>query len=154
MANLNKDIRDILENLIKLNADRIEGYTRAQEDTENPELKRLFSFYSDQSHHFKAELNSEMINYGGLIPPENTFLGQIHKVWLDLKASMTSPNTGSILDSCEFGENAIIQEYDKLLTSEEVILPIELRHVIARQQQDIKVACERIHSLRQVEKIN
>ena len=152
MADLNKEIQHILENLIKLNNDRIEAYSRAIEDTDNPELAELFGYYADQSRQFKAELNSEMINYGGLIPTDTTLMGQIHRAWLDLKAAVSTPDSRAILNSCEFGENSIIREYDKLLLSEEVVIPIELRHVMARQQQEMKAACERIHALREVEK--
>ncbi|HEV7350512.1 PA2169 family four-helix-bundle protein [Telluribacter sp.] len=141
-----------LNNLIKLHYDRTEGYEHAIGDTKDADLKSLFDTYANQSREFKAELSSEMKKYGGEIPSDNKFLGDIHKAWMDLKAAVTSNSRESVLSSCEFGEQTILGAYEDVLKYDEddTRIPMALRTVLQKQYETIKSAYNRIRQLHSV----
>jgi uncharacterized protein (TIGR02284 family) len=63
----NKKEVDILNNLLTINNDRIEGYETAAKETEEQDLKSLFSQFSVTSTKCKQELANEVNRLGG--PP-------------------------------------------------------------------------------------
>ncbi|MFV5690363.1 DUF2383 domain-containing protein [Flavobacterium sp. ZT3R25] len=56
---------DVLNTLIEINNDRIEGYKTALEETEESDLKALFSQLMKTSQNCKMELVSEVQKLGG-----------------------------------------------------------------------------------------
>ena len=56
---------EILNDLIIINNDRFQGYQKAIEQVEDNDLKDFFSFYSNQSKRYNAELRS-----GGTVSEE------------------------------------------------------------------------------------
>ncbi|GAB3172398.1 ferritin-like domain-containing protein [Telluribacter humicola] len=141
-----------LNNLIKLHYDRIEGYERAKDDTKDADLKSLFTTYANQSREFKNELSSEMVKYGGEVPDDNKFLGDLHKAWMDLKAAITKNDRESVLSSCEFGEQTIVGAYEDVLKYDEddTRIPMALRTVLQKQYETIKSAYSRIRQLHSI----
>ncbi|GAB2776284.1 hypothetical protein GCM10027275_19300 [Rhabdobacter roseus] len=149
MENSVEKAQDALENLIKLHYDRIQGYEHALEDTKDADLKALFSHNADQSRQFRAELSAEMDKYGGEVPKDNKFLGDIHKAWMDFKAAITNKDRESVLSSCEFGEQTILGAYDDVLKYDEddVQIPTSLRTLLQNQHTVIKSAYSQISLL-------
>jgi uncharacterized protein (TIGR02284 family) len=146
MEDRREKARDELKTLIKLHYDRIQGYEHAKDDTDDADLKALFSFYIQQSSQFRADLNAEMVKYGGEMPKDNTFLGDIHQAWMDLKASLTSNDREAVLSSCEFGEQTIVGAYEDVLKYDEsdTRLPDELERILNRQLEELRSAKNRI----------
>ena len=66
----NKTI-EVLNTLITINNDRIEGYETAAKETEEQDLKTLFAQFSSTSQRCKLELNNEVNKLGGT-PAEGT----------------------------------------------------------------------------------
>jgi uncharacterized protein (TIGR02284 family) len=149
MEDKKEKARDVLKGLIKLHYDRIQGYEHAKDDTDDADLKSLFTFYIQQSGQFRADLNAEMVKYGGEMPKDNTFLGDIHQAWMDLKAAITSNDRESVLSSCEFGEQTIVGAYEDVLKYDEsdTRIPAELEQVLNRQLEELRSAKKRISVL-------
>lgn len=106
---------DILNNLIVLNNDRIDGYKAAFSETYKEELRDLFTTLQQTSLHCKGELEGEVKRMSGL-PEEGTMiLGKLHRGWMDIKAAITGSDSDAILDSCEYGERTIIKAYQDAL---------------------------------------
>ena len=47
----NKEITSCLNKLIEINNDRVEGYDKASKETDDSDLKSLFSKFSSQKQH-------------------------------------------------------------------------------------------------------
>lgn len=141
--------QDVLEKLSKLHYDRIQGYDRAKEDTKDADLLALFSFYEQQSRQFKSDLNSEITKYGGEVPDGNSFLGEIHQAWMDLKAAVTGKDRDSVLSSCEFGEQTIVGAYEDALKydNDDTRLPDALESTLRKQLEELRSAKSRIAAL-------
>lgn len=104
-----------LNSLIILNNDRIEGYKTANEETKETDLKMLFSNLMQTSVDNHRELVAEVKKLGGT-PDEGTRItGKFFRVWMDVKAAFTGNDRKTILDSCEYGEDVILEAYKNVL---------------------------------------
>jgi uncharacterized protein (TIGR02284 family) len=107
---------DVLNNLIEINNDRIEGYETASKETEENDLKILFAGFITTSQKCKQQLVQQVLILGGK-PEEGTrTTGKFFRVWMDVKAALTKKDRKAILKSCEFGEDKAIETYEKALS--------------------------------------
>jgi uncharacterized protein (TIGR02284 family) len=139
---------EVLNDLVQINNDRIEGYQRALKDLKDNEadLKSLFTTLIGDSHRYKLELGTEIAALGKDIETGTTTSGTIHRTWLDVKAAFTAHDTHDILEECEFGEDAILKAYKQALDEE--YLPAYLRQLITRQRDELLDAHDEIKALR------
>lgn len=138
----------ILNDLIQINNDRIEGYQRASKDLQDgdTELKSFFTRLIGQSQGYKLALGTEVSAFGKDIETGTTTSGKIHRVWLDVKAAFTGHDTHNVLEECEFGEDAILKAYRTALEDEN--LPGYLRETISQQESELLDAHDEIKALR------
>ncbi len=139
---------DILNDLIQINNDRIEGYQRALKETapEDADLKPLFTRLIGESHMFKMELGTEVQALGEDMATGTTNSGKIYRAWMDVKAVFTGHDRKAVLSNCERGEDAAKAAYKEALEDEE--LPSFLREIVSRQQQILLTAHNEIKALR------
>jgi uncharacterized protein (TIGR02284 family) len=139
---------DVLNTLIVINNDRIEGYQTASEETEEGDLKDLFHSLIRTSQKNKAELIVEMHKLGGT-PEEGTkTTGKIYRAWMDLKALVTGGERVSILNSCEYGEGVAIDTYVDALDDNLEDLTAEQQMMLQAQCKDLKADRETVIGLR------
>jgi uncharacterized protein (TIGR02284 family) len=138
----NKEIIDILNSLIEINNDRIEGYEKASKETDEADLKDLFGRLASTSRACKLELVSEVRQLGGE-PEEGTRTsGKFFRAWMDVKAALTGRDRKAILNSCEYGEDVAVNTYKKVLedNSDELldhhISMIEAQYSMIRSDHD------------------
>ncbi|UOE51806.1 PA2169 family four-helix-bundle protein [Mucilaginibacter sp. SMC90] len=138
----------ILNDLIQINNDRIEGYQRASKDLkeDDADLKSLFTRLIGQSQGYKLALGTEVSAFGKDIETGTTTSGKIHRVWLDVKAAFTGHDTHNVLEECEFGEDAILKAYRTALEDEN--LPAYLRETISQQESELLDAHDEVKALR------
>lgn len=106
---------EALNTLIVINNDRIEGYKTATAEAKETDLKTLFSNLTQTSIDCKKELMAEVIRLGGT-PDEGTRIsGKFFRAWMDIKAALSTNDRKTILESCEFGEDAALHTYKKVL---------------------------------------
>ena len=115
----NENAVDVLNSLIVINNDRIEGYETASKETEESDLKAMFAQFIKTSLKCKTELVSEVHRLGGT-PDEGTRMtGKFFRVWMDVKAALTGNDRKAILNSCEYGEDAAAKTYQDALSNNE-----------------------------------
>ena len=148
MSNPTKKSIDVLNNLLEINNDRIEGYVRASQETVEPDLKDVFSQFAEDSRKCKQELTAEVQKLGGT-PVEGTRTsGKFYRAWMDVKAALTKKDRKVILSSCEFGEDVAKKNYEDAL-KEENLLP-ELHELVSKQFEIIKSGHDKVKGLRDV----
>ena len=125
---------EVLNSLIVINNDRIEGYEPASKETEEFDLKALFSQFISTSQQCQQELVGEVTKLGGEIAEGTTVSGKFFRVWMDVKAALTGKDRKAILNSCEFGEEAATDTYDDVLEDEMEHLTPE-QHLMINQQR-------------------
>ncbi len=144
--NTNESI-DILNNLIILNNDRIDGYKAAYSETYKEELRDLFTKFEQTSLECKSDLESEIKRLGGT-PKEGTMiLGKLHRGWMDIKAAITGSDSEAILGSCEYGEQTIIKAYEDALEEDIEDVTHEQKVMLNHQLTLLRDDYEKIKSM-------
>jgi uncharacterized protein (TIGR02284 family) len=140
---------EVLNDLIEINNDRVDGFTRASKDLGegDADLKTVFESFASDSRRFVQELSQAVGQIGGELETGNSVTGTIHRTWLDVKATFSGHDRKSILEECERGEDAIKKAYRDALTESNGLLP-EHSQLLAQQQQLINEGHDTIKALR------
>lgn len=132
---------DVLNKLIEINNDRIEGYETASKETEENDLKILFTGFITTSQKCKQELVKQVLDLGGT-PEEGTRItGKFFRVLMDVKADLTNKDRKAILKSCEYGEDVAVETYEKALSdpgdiSSTLFTLINSQHLLINNDHD------------------
>jgi len=86
----NEKTIEVLNTLVQINNDRIEGYETAFKETEEPDLKAHFSQFMLTSQKCKQELVNEVTRLGGEPTDSTRVSGKFFRVWMDVKAAITA----------------------------------------------------------------
>ena len=110
------EIIEVLNDLIKINNDRIEGYEKAIENAQKIDvgLQSVFSKMKSESIKYTAELHNRILQLGGEPQDGTTVSGKLYRAWMDVKATFTGKDRQSLLDACEYGEDAAQKAYKYL----------------------------------------
>lgn len=141
----------VLEDLVKINNDRIEGYEKAMKQAEDEDLKMLFGRMLDESRQYRDELNKFLGGPGEEREQDTTMAGKIYRTWMDVKVSFGGNDRHSILASCEFGEDAAQKSYRQALEQD---LPDDIHATVTKQHSALKASHDKIRHLRDIEAVN
>lgn len=145
-----KNQNEIIDNLIETLKDGQEGFKQAAESVKDPQLKSLFSEYSQQRARFAVELRSKAQR-----PDERdskisgSAAGALHRGWINLKSAITQGDDHAILAECERGEDSAVEEFTKALNDG---LSAPVQEIVSRQYAEIKQAHDRVKQLRDAAK--
>jgi len=150
----NKDIIEVLNDLIRINNDRTAGYTRAAEDTKivDVDLRTIFERMADESRQYAIELTSQVGRLGGEPATGTTASGKIYRAWMNVKDMFTGKDRHSLLASCEYGEDAAQRAYEDALVSD-APLPTDIRQLIVSQKASLRNAHDMIKRYRDMHEI-
>ena len=128
---------EILNDLIKINNDRIAGYQKAISEANDldVDLKATFETMIKESEQYKEELMQKFSEADGVkLDDDTTNAGKIYRAWMDVKASFSGNDRKAILESCEFGEDSWRRAYEAALSSEGEL--DEATQALIREQYD------------------
>jgi len=145
----NEQTAEVLNDLIRINNDRIAGYERADNETEtqDADLKALFRDMASESRKYVSELSKHVAGSGEQPADGTTTSGKIYRAWMDIKATFTGKDRKAILASCEFGEDAAQKAYDTALKSD-AELPTEIRQLIMDQKTSLRKSHDQVKRMR------
>jgi uncharacterized protein (TIGR02284 family) len=147
-----KKIVEVLNDLIKINKDREEGYVKASHELTPAEhnLRGVFERKAQESRnnvlqlqHKAEEIGADAVNEE--IADEGSMTGKIYRVWMDLKNAFSGNEKKSVLESCETGERAAQKCYAHALDDKE--LPEDVSNIIREQKQSIDASREEMKTL-------
>ena len=143
---------ETLNDLIRINNDRVEGYSKAIAQADDQDLQSLFSQFVQQSRQFANELRG-LVNsrYGSedndkRVTDETTASGKIYRAWMDVKDKFSGGTRKSVLASCEFGEDAAQRAYNSALEDDD--LSPDVRSVVERQKSELLNAHNQVKAMR------
>ena len=139
---------EVLNTLIEINHDRIEGYRTAAEETDVSDLSELFLQFSATSHKCNKGLTEEVRRLGGIALEGTRMTGKLHRVWMDFKALVTGKSRDSILSSCEYGDATALETYDDALKNSPEDLSFVQQSMIKEQRAMIESDYKKIINLR------
>lgn len=143
---------EILNDLIKINNDRIEGYRKATDEAGaiSIDLKAIFANFINDSEEYKNALQGLVNSYGGNAEQDATTVsGKLYRAWMDVKATFTGSDRTGILSACEYGEDAAQKAYKQALENSAELMPDALQ-LITEQKESLKKAHDIIKKYRDV----
>lgn len=150
-ANNSNGTIDSLNNLIQINNDRIQGYLTASKETEEADLKTVFSDLMQSSQENRRQLTEHVVKLGGTPIEGTTTSGKLYRAWMDVKAAITSKDRKAILNSCEFGEDVALKTYESELSAEN-LKESDLHSLVQEQHSKIKSGHDTIKQMRDASK--
>jgi uncharacterized protein (TIGR02284 family) len=138
-----------INDLIKINNDRISGYEKALEGNEDAALVPVFTGYADQSKKYTAELEALIHSLGGEPAAGTTLAGKFYRTWVDIKSKVTGKDKKSVLGDCEYGEEVANKAYRDALDDKELIWEDkQVVNLLSGHLKGLKTAYENIKALR------
>lgn len=149
----NENLAGLLNDLVRINNDRIAGYQKATEELkpEDADLKVLFERYIKESTQYAAQLSAEVAQIGGTPVTGTTASGKVYRVWMDLKATLAGKGRKAVLENCIHGEDAAQKAYDMALNSNTELNPT-LREMIVNQKATLRKSHDEIKRLNELHK--
>jgi uncharacterized protein (TIGR02284 family) len=149
----NEKTTEVLNDLIEINNDRVRGYERAIDETKDldVDLQAIFQSMANDSRKYAAELTQQVNALGGDATTDTTTSGKLYRTWMDVKATFTGHDRQSVLESCEYGEDAAQKAYNDALASD-AELDTDLRQLITEQQSSLRTAHNLIKKYRDLHK--
>ncbi|KGE15876.1 PA2169 family four-helix-bundle protein [Sphingobacterium deserti] len=98
---------ELLNDLIAINNDRIEGYAKAIDlvDKEKDiDIISLFEKIGQQSQQFKAALTPLLVREGERPTETHNTMGELYRMWMDTRIGIAGDDRYSILAACEKAE--------------------------------------------------
>ncbi|MFD1772153.1 ferritin-like domain-containing protein [Sphingobacterium suaedae] len=142
--------RELLQDLVEINNDRAEGYTKAIEllhDGHDDDLRQIFVQYRSQTQQFVSQLTPFLADEGELPTDATRVSGKLFRLWMDLKGAITGHDRRSILESCERGEDAFKKTYEEAIKQLDTV-PLPLANIIRQQAEQQYMAHNHIKTLR------
>ena len=115
MAVNREEIIECLNDIIETCRDGENGFKTAADHVNDPGLKALFRESSVQRSQFASELESEVRQLGGTPTKTGSVSAAFHRGWINIKSIVTGGSDDSIVAECERGEDAAIENYQRVL---------------------------------------
>ncbi|HEY9001138.1 MAG TPA: PA2169 family four-helix-bundle protein [Mucilaginibacter sp.] len=109
-----------LNDLIRINKDRITGYRQRIATTPDEDLEELLSDMIYQSYQHIEELTYNIYQLGGKPARPDSMAGKFYHSWTDLKAFIFKETRNKMLEYCEFCEDVVKAIYQKAFNAPEL----------------------------------
>lgn len=151
MENSKSNTVEILNSLVEVNNDRIQGYETAIREAKDSQLKVEFSLFIVTSKRCIMELCDEIKRLGGIPIGLNKTSGKFFRLWMDLEKTISENLHRALIDSCVFREDIAIGNYDDWLI-DDVRNEVDERHnmMIRTQRTEIYREREKLKALREL----
>lgn len=110
-----------LNDLIRINNDRIKGYKKRIDFAMDSDLDEAFSAFIYQSRKFVNELTLYVRRLGGQ-PADGTSLpGKFYLAWTDIRSNFVKKDRDSLIDYTKFSEEVAASAYSKALKDGDIV---------------------------------
>lgn len=137
-----------IDTIIEKNYDAVEGYKHALNHVTSPTLKKVFSERQKQREKFHDELVGVMAGYDYKAPEHGTAKGAMHRIFLDVKSTLSSEQQQAAIEECQRGEGDLLEDYKDLLSHNE--LPTDVRDFIMKQKKALEKTMEELEHLHEI----
>lgn len=135
----NEKLTETLNDLVKINNDRIVGCEKAADQTiaSDTNMQAVYLEMANESRSYIKAFNKRIKNLGCISASINATSGNIYKGWMDVKKMFNGTSKKSILESCEWEENAVQNAYKDALNTG-TAMNIDVRELIIEQKAGLK----------------
>lgn len=133
-SDLSKDHADLLNDLLELNRDSVEGFAKAKELAESPALKKICGSAEMERREQVRELEPLVRAEGENPEKSGTARGTLHRTWLAVREALSPNGDEALINEAERGEDEIKEAYMEAMKEQ---LPVEWRGVIEKQAKQV-----------------
>jgi uncharacterized protein (TIGR02284 family) len=141
----NQNVIATLNDLLETSRDGEQGFRTCAEGVQSPNLKALLEAAARHCAEGAAELEAKVRSLGGEPAQGGSISGSMHRVWTNIKSTISGMNEHAVLAECERGEDAAKAAYEQALKQN---LPADVRALVERQYQGVKANHDRVRNLR------
>jgi len=134
-----------LQELVQINIDSAKGFEEAAGALSDPALKDVCLNLADIRWQNAEELRGFVEWNEEIAPTEGTYLAALHRVWMNVRQSLSSNDAHAILSEAEFGEDQIKAAYKDAI---EQATSTAVYPLLARQYLNVCQGHDRIKALR------
>ncbi|PIB93366.1 PA2169 family four-helix-bundle protein [Caulobacter sp. FWC2] len=145
MAHTNEDHIKLVNGLVETTIDSADGYAEAAKDADASRYKDLFERRAQERRTVASELQDEVRRLGGEPKDDGTILAAAHRVFLNLKDSITKGDE-AVVNEVEAGEDHIKAKYEKALQDTDV--DAQTRAVIDKAWTSVKSGHDQMRDLK------
>ncbi|MEH6656877.1 PA2169 family four-helix-bundle protein [Leeuwenhoekiella marinoflava] len=135
-------ISNKLNELLTKNYDAEAGYKLASENVKNNTLKEYFNRRAKERYDFGHQIKNEIKVYGETPDKGTSLAGDAHRLWMNVKSTVSNDNEEAILEETIRGEKNAIEEYNNIL--KEPNIPPTTESILIVQRDNIKSALEEV----------
>jgi uncharacterized protein (TIGR02284 family) len=133
-----------LNDLIRINNDRISGYKKRIIITLDDDLEVLFSKFIYQSLHNTSELTEYIYLLGGKPADGSRLSGKFYHSWINFEPPFIKQDRQTLLDYCEYGEDVVKSAYRKVLDDKELQWDKGILKILINQFNKIQLSYDKI----------
>ncbi|MFY7671296.1 ferritin-like domain-containing protein [Tenacibaculum sp. MEBiC06402] len=136
MQTYTTQVANKLNSLLEKNYDAEKGYKTAAKNSKSHTLTSFFERKSNERERFGQVLRNEIKSFGEVPNEEGSMKGTAHRTWMNIKAFLTPENDEAMLEEALRGEQATIDEYNEVITSQ-IELPQSTDRILKNQRDEI-----------------
>ena len=137
-----------LNDLIRINKDRITGYRQRMATAPDDDMEELLSDLIYQSYQHIEELTYNVYELGGNPARSNGMPGKFYHSWTDLKAFIFRETRKKMLEYCEFCEDVIKAIYQKAFNAQELHWDKRVAALLKKHLRDIEGSYDHVLMLK------
>lgn len=111
MSTTNKDVIDVLNDLIEYSKDGEKGFRESADDVKDVQLKTFFTTRAAECQSAASELQAEVRRLGGDPETSTSVTADLHRGWVNFKSMLTGKDEKSVLEEVERGEDYALKAY-------------------------------------------
>ena len=144
----NLKIINALQELIIRLQDAEQGYKEIELATSNQSLKKWLSTYAQERHNMHRALESHVNLLGGNAEVSTSFLGDLHRMFIDIKINNVNVEDefDAIVTEIDRGASVLIDDYTKVI--ENIKLPETIRKMLISQKALIVAELDQLKYLK------
>jgi uncharacterized protein (TIGR02284 family) len=120
--NNDHDIK-VLNSLVETTLDSAEGYAEAAKDAKSAQLVSLFEGRAGERRRAASTLQQCVRSLGGTPEDDGTVLASAHRMFVNLRTSITSADNTAVVDEVERGEDHIKHKFEEAMNDNELSPP-------------------------------
>ncbi|CAN5223897.1 PA2169 family four-helix-bundle protein [soil metagenome] len=135
-----------LNGLIATTIDSADGYAQAAREAEGHQFGALFTSRAGERREIAGHLQREVESLGGNAEDDGTILAGAHRVFLNLKATVTGHDDKAIINEVEAGEDHIKDKFEDALADSE--LSLSVKAIIEQSYAKVKAGHDEIRDIK------
>lgn len=135
-----------LNSLIATTIDSIDGYEESAKAVDTGRFAEQFQSRANERRQIVGQLRREVSRLGGNPEDDGTLLAGAHRVFLNLKSTVTDRDDEAVITEVERGENHIKTKFEEALKDDK--LSSETRSVIESGFQSVKSGHDQMSALK------